>query len=151
MAKAIKGHRNNSFSPVRFRLSNDGKHQIENVSLIISFEDGVEVKRSNETSTLFSPLLMPNQTTSIDEDSNEIIIRGSRLLPSRMYTTDEIFVKIPYGKNEVKVSWDFSSSHYVEKGELILKSHPTIKDEIIQTEVTTLPKDEFVDDLEDIV
>lgn len=134
-AKIVRGsiETNYSYYPLKFMMANQGKSPIDDFKLAFHFDNKtVSFVTSNVKKKEFMPTLSYSHLRTNVQliDGEGVVMFGNSLIPGDSDCTDDFYVKVPAGVNEVMIHWRLLSRHYSTEGDLRLIVEHQIVDNI---------------------
>lgn len=121
--KVVRGHveTNHAYCPLKFQMVNQGRSPIDDYKVIFYFNNNqVSFAETNVEKRMSMPeITFGNALSNISmHDGEGISMYGASLIPGDVIYTDDFFVHLPIGVQEVNIDWKLLSRHYSEKGTL---------------------------------
>ena len=121
--KVVRGHveTNHAYCPLKFQMVNQGRSPIDDYKVFFYFNNNqVLFAETNVEKRMSMPeITFGNALSNISmHDGEGISMYGASLIPDDVTYTDDFFVHLPIGVQEVNIDWKLLSRHYSEKGTL---------------------------------
>ena len=121
--KVVRGHveTNYAYCPLKFQMVNQGRSPIDDYKVFFCFNNNqVLFAETNVEKRMSMPeITFGNALSNISmHDGEGISMYGTSLIPGDVTYTDDFFVHLPIGVQEVDIDWKLLSRHYSEKGTL---------------------------------
>lgn len=121
--KVVRGHveTNHAYCPLKFQMVNQGRSPIDDYKVFFYFNNNqVLFAETNVEKRMSMPeITFGNALSNISmHDGEGISMFGTSLIPGDVTYTDDFFVHLPIGVQEVNIDWKLLSRHYSEKGTL---------------------------------
>lgn len=121
--KVVRGHveTNYAYCPLKFQMVNQGRSPIDDYKVFFYFNNNqVLFAETNVEKRMSMPeITFCNALSNISmHDGEGISMFGTSLIPGDVTYTDDFFVHLPIGVQEVNIDWKLLSRHYSEKGTL---------------------------------
>ena len=121
--KVVRGHveTNHAYCPLKFQMVNQGRSPIDDYKVFFYFNNNqVLFAETNVEKRMSMPeITFGNALSNISmHDGEGISMYGTSLIPGDVTYTDDFFVHLPIGVQEVNIDWKLLSRHYSEKGTL---------------------------------
>lgn len=121
--KVVRGHveTNHAYCPLKFQMVNQGRSPIDDYKVFFYFNNNqVSFAETNVEKRMSMPeITFGNALSNISmHDGEGISMYGASLIPGDVTYTDDFFVHLPIGVQEVNIDWKLLSRHYSEKGTL---------------------------------
>jgi hypothetical protein len=121
--KVVRGHveTNHAYCPLKFQMVNQGRSPIDDYKVFFYFNNNqVLFAETNVEKRMSMPeITFGNALSNISmHDGKGISMFGTSLIPGDVTYTDDFFVHLPIGVQEVNIDWKLLSRHYSEKGTL---------------------------------
>ena len=121
--KVVRGHveTNYAYCPLKFQMVNQGRSPIDDYKVFFYFNNNqVLFAETNVEKRMSMPeITFGNALSNISmHDGEGISMYGTSLIPGDVTYTDDFFVHLPIGVQEVDIDWKLLSRHYSEKGTL---------------------------------
>lgn len=121
--KVVRGHveTNHAYCPLKFQMVNQGRSPIDDYKVFFYFNNNqVLFAETNVEKRMSMPeITFGNALSNVSmHDGEGISMFGTSLIPGDVTYTDDFFVHLPIGVQEVNIDWKLLSRHYSEKGTL---------------------------------
>ena len=121
--KVVRGYveTNHAYCPLKFQMVNQGRSPIDDYKVFFYFNNNqVLFAETNVEKRMSMPeITFGNALSNISmHDGEGISMFGTSLIPGDVTYTDDFFVHLPIGVQEVNIDWKLLSRHYSEKGTL---------------------------------
>lgn len=121
--KVVRGHveTNYAYCPLKFQMVNEGRSPIDDYKVFFYFNNNqVLFAETNVEKRMSMPeITFGNALSNISmHDGEGISMYGTSLIPGDVTYTDDFFVHLPIGVQEVNIDWKLLSRHYSEEGTL---------------------------------
>ena len=121
--KVVRGHveTNHAYCPLKFQMVNQGRSPIDDYKVFFYFNNNqVSFAETNVEKRMSMPeITFGNALSNISmHDGEGISMYGASLISGDVIYTDDFFVHLPIGVQEVNIDWKLLSRHYSEKGTL---------------------------------
>ena len=121
--KVVRGHveTNHAYCPLKFQMVNQGRSPIDDYKVFFYFNNNqVLFAETNVEKKMSIPeITFGNALSNISmHDGEGISMYGASLIPGDVTYTDDFFIHLPIGVQEVSIDWKLLSRHYSEKGTL---------------------------------
>lgn len=133
-ARIVRGEieTNHSYCPLDFKIVNQGRTPIDDYKIVFTF-DNPEVRfvRDNvEKKSMIPDLTFSHNVSNVTlSDGDGVTMYGASLVPGDSAVSDDFFIHVPYGTQEVNLSWVLLSRHEPVKGELKIIVESELEDE----------------------
>jgi len=121
--KVVRGYveTNHAYCPLKFQMVNQGRSPIDDYKVFFYFNNNqVLFAETNVEKRMSMPeITFGNALSNISmHDGEGISMFGTSLIPGDVTYTDDFFVHLPIGVQEVNIDWKLLSRHYSEEGAL---------------------------------
>lgn len=121
--KVVRGYveTNHAYCPLKFQMVNQGRSPIDDYKVFFYFNNNqVLFAETNVEKRMSMPeITFGNALSNISmHDGEGISMFGTSLIPGDVTYTDDFFVHLPIGVQEVNIDWKLLSRHYSEEGTL---------------------------------
>lgn len=120
-----------SACPMRFTVANIGGYELDNLFLFVKIETpNVTFVDDNKEDKVFGLNFQKTDYAIIDR--NRIQCSMGLINPDMMRTTDVLYMAVPYGVEQVSISWQVQSTRYKQDGKMIVDVKPEYEYEIVE-------------------
>jgi hypothetical protein len=112
---------NHAFCPLKFMVANQGRTPIDDFKILFFFDNpNVTFIRNNVEKKMLMPEISFSRGVSnvILEDGVGVQMFGKSIIPGDNSCSDDFFVHIPDGIDDVNISWKLLSRHFPAEGTL---------------------------------
>ena len=112
---------NHAFCPLKFMVANQGRTPIDDFKILFFFDNpNVTFIRNNVEKKMLMPEISFSRGVSnvILEDGVGVQLFGKSIIPGDNSCSDDFFVHIPDGIDDVNISWKLLSRHFPAEGTL---------------------------------
>ena len=133
-ARIVRGQieTNHSYCPLEFQIVNQGRTPIDDYKIVFTFDNAqVSFVRSNVEKKMLLPELTfsPNVSNVTLRNGEGVIMYGASLVPGDNAVSDDFFIHVPYGTQEVDIAWVLYSRHEPVNGKLRIIVESELVDE----------------------
>lgn len=134
-ARIVRGQieTNHSYCPLEFKIVNQGRTPIDDYKIVFTFDNPqVSFVRDNVEKKMMLPdLTFSHNVSNVTlRDGEGVTMYGTSLVPGDNAVSDDFFIHVPYGTQEVNLVWElYSRLHEPVKGELKIVVESELEDE----------------------
>ena len=120
-----------SACPMRFTVANIGGYELDNLFLFVKIETPSVTFINDNKEDKFLGLKFQKTDYAI-LDGNRIQCSMGLINPEMMISTDIIYMMVPYGVEQVSISWQVHSTRYKQDGKMTVDVKPEYEYEMVE-------------------
>lgn len=120
-----------SACPMRFTVANIGGYELDNLFLFVKIETPSVTFINDNKEDKFLGLKFQKTDYAI-LDGNRMQCSMGLINPDMMRTTDIIYMMVPYGVEQVSISWQVQSTRYKQDGKMTVDVKPEYEYEMVE-------------------
>lgn len=123
-----------SACPMRFTVANIGGYELDNLFLFVKIETpNVTFVNDNKEDKVFG--IKFEKTDYAIIDGNRMQCSMGLINPDMMISTNQIYLTIPHGIEQVNISWHIQSTRYSQDGMMVVDVKPEYEYEMVEDNV----------------